>query len=443
MAVIPRPMLRTFLLCIFGALVLFFIARDYLQFKTPLSYFASRQLTVYLNPSAATIHKNGTKRELLLLQMLFRHGHRAPFMLYPTDPNNETFWKEGLGTLTRLGRVQHYRLGRHLQDRYKDFITTNPKEVELVSAESSRTQHGAYSFLAGLYSPKEEFQFTNELLWQPIISKNSGKYNNILTRSKCERLEKEFKALKNSKLANDTRARFEGIYKFWSTMSGRVIDDWHLANDLGKTFACEKKYNLTIPDWAYKYWKELQIQTALNYYFHYGTKELLRYRIGPLIGFMVEKMKDRIKMNREKRVYIYSAHGSYIAQTLMILNRYNWREPPPASTMVLELWKEEDDYTIRWLYFNSTSPEIHVEPPYIIHFDICGEFCSLSKFMAYTEQFIPKNYTAECNDTSKVFKSLDLIADPTTVLGSCSGKLQISHFILTLIVSYYSIKRIF
>ncbi|GFV98478.1 lysosomal acid phosphatase [Trichonephila clavipes] len=72
------------------------------------------------------------------------------------------------------GRLQHYALGVHLQDRYKDFITTNPREIEMINSNNYRCQFGVYSFIAGLYSPTKEYSFTDEIRWQPIISRQAN-----------------------------------------------------------------------------------------------------------------------------------------------------------------------------------------------------------------------------------------------------------------------------
>ncbi|GBM93924.1 hypothetical protein AVEN_18512-1 [Araneus ventricosus] len=213
-------------------------------------------LNNHVSTSQPTTEINTMKRELMLIQMLFRHGHRAPFMLYPYDPNSEDNWNEGLGMLTKLGRLQHYAMGLHLQHRYMDFITTNPNE-----------------------------DLCLVICWKKI-------HNKILQR---------------------------------------------------------------IP---------------------------------------------------EKKVYIYSAHGSNIASLLLALDHYNWEGPPYASTIILELWKEEDeDYSIRWLYYNSTNPEKQIDPPVPLVLNGCdSEFCPLGRYEDLIRRLIPEDWDKECDDTSQKLK---------------------------------------
>ncbi|GBN33040.1 Testicular acid phosphatase [Araneus ventricosus] len=105
---------------------------------------------------------------LLLVQTIFRHADRAPLMLYPTDPNSEACWPDGMGRLTQTGKKQHYELGKFLRSMYKDFITTNPKEVYVNSSSDDRCLNSAEANLASFYAPEERWKLEDDLNWQPI-----------------------------------------------------------------------------------------------------------------------------------------------------------------------------------------------------------------------------------------------------------------------------------
>lgn len=51
--------------------------------------------------------------DLVLVQIVFRHGDRTPTSLYPNDPYGPTIWDKygGLGELSQKGMQQHYAYG--------------------------------------------------------------------------------------------------------------------------------------------------------------------------------------------------------------------------------------------------------------------------------------------------------------------------------------------
>ncbi|XP_015930631.1 prostatic acid phosphatase-like isoform X1 [Parasteatoda tepidariorum] len=354
------------------------------------------------------------KRKLVLLQMIFRHGHRAPYQTFPSNPYNIFVWEEGYESLTKLGRLQNYVMGRHLQEMYYDFITTNPKEIQVFTSEAARSFYGSYAFVTGLYAPKKEYQFTEEILWQPITSITSESVT-ILGRGDCLRAELEEYAFAKTKLFNETNERFRLFFRYLSFHVGAKVDTCLVAARVAKTLNSQEAYNLTSPKWALLYWEELQHQIVLNYYFRYATKTLIRLRVGNLLKHMINSMQKRINNeNIDTRVIAYSGHGSTINQVLFSLNQYNNLETPMAATFIAELWKErKNKYSVRWLLFNSSNPEKHINPPIALYFEDCGgEFCPLENLINRTKDFIPTNWDDECDFKVHIpLEKLDPVAD--------------------------------
>ncbi|CAL1291351.1 unnamed protein product, partial [Larinioides sclopetarius] len=139
MLVFPRKLIKNFLLTLITIAVLFCLNDRLSEILTGISTLTGENHESTGQPSTQT---STVKRELVLLQM--------------------------------LGRLQHYAMGIHLQQRYKDFITTNPSEVDMINSNNYRCQFGAYCFIAGLYAPRKEFIFTDDIRWQPFISKRSS-----------------------------------------------------------------------------------------------------------------------------------------------------------------------------------------------------------------------------------------------------------------------------
>lgn len=72
-------------------------------------------ILIVVSTLLASAHENDDdETQLVLVQIVFRHGDRTPVGVYPTDPNNASVWKKfgGLGQLTQRGMQQHYAFGR-------------------------------------------------------------------------------------------------------------------------------------------------------------------------------------------------------------------------------------------------------------------------------------------------------------------------------------------
>uniref|UniRef100_A0A1I7XUB7 Leishmanolysin-like peptidase n=1 Tax=Heterorhabditis bacteriophora TaxID=37862 RepID=A0A1I7XUB7_HETBA len=97
--------------------------------------------------------------KLLFVQVVWRHGDRAPVKSYPTDIHQEDAWPHGWGELTQvdLGMRQQYALGRLLRNRYMNGTNAlldrnyNPKQVYIRSTDVNRTLVSAYANLAGMF----------------------------------------------------------------------------------------------------------------------------------------------------------------------------------------------------------------------------------------------------------------------------------------------------
>ncbi|VDM72006.1 unnamed protein product [Strongylus vulgaris] len=61
--------------------------------------------------------------ELVLVQVVWRHGDRSPTLTHPTDPLQEDYWKfggGGWGQLSPIGMKQHFEFGQQLRKYYVD-----------------------------------------------------------------------------------------------------------------------------------------------------------------------------------------------------------------------------------------------------------------------------------------------------------------------------------
>jgi len=90
---------------------------------------------------------------LVHLQVLFRHGDRAPLIPYiKSGPfEHEKYWPNGFDELTNTGRARMYHLGEFIRDKYRDYLGDkfSPREVYARSSAIDRCLESAQLVLAG------------------------------------------------------------------------------------------------------------------------------------------------------------------------------------------------------------------------------------------------------------------------------------------------------
>ncbi|GBN91654.1 Prostatic acid phosphatase [Araneus ventricosus] len=165
----------------------------------------------------------------------------------------------------------------------------------------------------------------------------------------------------------------------------------------------EKIHNLTFPEWADTYWKELEEIEAITFHYILNSPVSLRLRIGPLFQKIIENMMKKINGETpDMKVQIYSAHDVNVGGVLMALNFTDMPRPPYCATILFELHEMVDaTMTVRLLYLNSTDPLKDIGKPHVLVLDDCSEFCPIENFIKKIQHWIPDNWEQECQlDTS-------------------------------------------
>ena len=115
---------------------------------------------------------------LKLLQIVHRHGERAPMSFSLNDPyKNDSYWPEGFKQLTPKGKYRMYKLGQFIRQEYGSYLGDkySPREVYARSALSDRCIESVSCLLSGAYPPKQQSWKWNEgsdaelgSVWQPF-----------------------------------------------------------------------------------------------------------------------------------------------------------------------------------------------------------------------------------------------------------------------------------
>ena len=142
-----------------------------------LSIYITLLCLIYWS-DASTRWPNHDISTLKLLQIVHRHGERAPILFTPNDPfKDEKSWPAGIGQLTTRGKYHMHKVGQFIREEYNNYLGDkySPREVYARSSLTDRCVESVSCLLSGAYPPKQKvWQWNNgsdaELgqLWQPF-----------------------------------------------------------------------------------------------------------------------------------------------------------------------------------------------------------------------------------------------------------------------------------
>ncbi|XP_046387697.1 prostatic acid phosphatase-like [Ischnura elegans] len=341
---------------------------------------------------------------LELVHIVFRHGDRTPVEAYPNDPyKNSSLWPVGWGQLTNEGKRQHYALGQFFRRRYGKFLSPlySKDEVHVRSTDVDRTLMSAESNLAGLYPPQGNQIWEEGITWQPIpIHTLPESLDQILAGKKpCPRYEYEFKKSKELPEIKMLNEESKELYKYLTEKTGKLVHDIESVEFLYNTLTIEERFNFTLPEWTKGvYPDKMEYLAAFSFTLPTYTKELQRLKMGPLISEMMDhfiKKKDGTLSPSQRKLFMYSAHDTTIANLLMTFGLFNPPfSPPYTSTILLELHRSSsDNYYVSLLYKNGTKAEEVIE----LTIPGCVQHCPLDHFVEIMSPLVPVDWKRECS----------------------------------------------
>lgn len=236
---------------------------------------------------------------------LYRHGDRTPVEPYPSDPYRDPkYWPTGWGQLTNEGKEHQYELGQWLRKRYNGLLneTYSRQQILVRSTDVDRTLMSAYSNLAGLYPPTGGDVWNSNIQWQPIpVHTEHEKHDKILAMKKdCPAYQAALKKFKQSEEYRQFNEHYKSTYDYISSYSGRKIRDLDGAGYLYSCLHIEEMRNLTLPDWTMPVYPEpLRTLGARSFATSTFTRELARYKAGPLLKDILDRFQVNILINRK------------------------------------------------------------------------------------------------------------------------------------------------
>nr|CAD7443698.1 unnamed protein product [Timema bartmani] len=334
--------------------------------------------------------------KLVLANVIYRHGARAPVTSYPNDPylDQSVYWPRGYGQLTQLGEQMHYELGSFYRQRYSSLLPLeyNVNDTYIRSTDVDRTLMSAQSNLAGLYPALDE-ETTDKIFWQDIPIHTVDEDNDQLLQSSysCSRYTYEAALVTSSKeylCVEEKNAAMKEYVANYSGSSAALVYD---------VIKAEYEHGLTLPDWTSEVFPEplssyasFEMLSSLA-----GTKELEKILTGKFFEELSTNLQAKVNstLSPDRSLFMYSAHDINLLNLLHTLKVWNGKIPPFASSILFELRLNSlNQYVVTVSYRNSSS-----EDPHLLNLTGCSSpACPIDEFITILNNIIPEDYDTEC-----------------------------------------------
>ncbi|VIO93335.1 Histidine acid phosphatase family protein [Brugia malayi] len=386
--------------------------------------------------------------ELIFIQIVWRHGDRAPIFTYPTDTHQEDAWPYGWGELTELGMMQQFALGQLIRQRYieKDynFLSQNykPKELYIRSTDVNRTLISAMANLAGMYPtgiPGKDYpeykQWPSH--WTPIpihtIDNEEDFVGNVFSR--CPRVDQLTAIIRCSKHYRDIADENKDFFDYVSKKSGMKVNlaNVHTINDI---HYAEMMHNLSQPSWITDdVSKKLSNLSMITSEFIYGISEpylpeLIKLRGGSLLKLFLENINQKKECLSnpknsscswilQRKYFALSAHDTTVAALLATLADEKILEeslPQYTASIAIELWNKTDvGFAVKILFHEAFHHQYRAITRFTKGCPSDSDFCPLNLFLKRSKNFLPKNIKQECLPKDEMNRSIYRLCDTETI----------------------------
>ncbi|KAL3289473.1 hypothetical protein HHI36_022896 [Cryptolaemus montrouzieri] len=349
-------------------------------------------LILHWNPVAEVSSSN-----IKQIHMLFRHGERSPSQLYKNDPHNASLWQDGLGYLTRTGKLQMYNLGQRIRKKYANTIPNFyfPDDVKVLSSYSDRCLMSAQLFTSGLFVPQKEQIWNEELLWQPISMNYMPRSqdNMIASKQECPTYdilyEELFKSHKYKKILQENSELFQYLTEY----TGENIDTIRKVEEIYNTLQIEELHNLTLPEWTHEVYPDLLKPLAAYSLASFTETDFMKkIKGGPFVKKVLKNMEDILDNKNSPRFFFYSGHDLTLVNILRTLGFTNEMKPNFAAYLIFEL-HNTSPATVKIFYSNCGWCE---EEELIVQ--KCMEPCTLDNLKKNLDHLLPLDWSQECNN---------------------------------------------
>jgi len=386
-------------------------------------------------PNLSSFHYFHTENTRLLdsnatLKLLFvvhRHGERTLANKFLDEYTmNGTYWPDGDGQLTNPGKLRMYNLGLYLKEHYKNFITSDVREVKVRSSGLDRCIESAEMVAMAMYPPKGRWLWhPNITNFQPVpISSTIPNTDPMINpHAACKAGWKERARIYESDYVKRIERNNANLYEYLTKqihIDVKNIDDAKAVFDV---LMVEKGMHYKLPNWTNPIiLSKLENIYHLSFYAEFMTRKAQMFRTGVFINELQEQILNRLqfkpKIQRKiikfewdpndfehYRAFIYSSHDSFISALLIALGNFDMQSPPFGAAILFEVYQNDvekltkgidnfakknrialDNTFIKFYYLKHTE----TKKPAQLTLANCEhkDYCSFSEFFKYTEDII-------------------------------------------------------
>ncbi|KRY35343.1 Methionine--tRNA ligase, mitochondrial [Trichinella spiralis] len=442
--------------------------KDLILFPRISRFLENCQLSIKQEMIQDAFHScSASCMELIGGELIWRHGHRTPIYLIPSDiENNASTWDIGLGELTKLGMRQCYELGQMLGKRYIEqyplFKSSILNEIYIRSSDTNRTLMSAASVMAGFVASDSYGNYGNYTLpnfvrspagWNPlpIHTVDYGTDNLLNMRYHWNKTANLFRknfieydrfikqnpdnGAKLAYVANKSGFNNTLVKNMWILADVVKIEkegspeDWHSDQHKLPDWVTDEIY-----DWiqhTFKHWCKLVYQPDL----------LIQITAGDLIFEIVDRIHQKqlsIKQSQNTnswieriKFYSYSGHDINLLFLLYILGQYDNAATVEyegyASCIVFEAWfTEENEIEIK-VFLRRGPNSTEFQPIQVVGCPPIPSGCPLATFENRTRKFFPKpnKVDVHCCSSASSFSIFDSLFFVDTI-----GFSFVYHFLL-------------
>ncbi|CAB3403493.1 unnamed protein product [Caenorhabditis bovis] len=322
--------------------------------------------------------------ELESIQVIMRHGDRAPSFAFPHDNMEilKEYFPRGLSQLTEQGFEQAKELGEWLREEYAmkvDFLKGfDRKQVHVRSSDKDRCIETAMGVMETLFPGERVPIHTHENYKQDLLLKP-----NSVPCQKAQRLaqadKKRWREIVNVEHAD--------LFNFLSKNTGWNVDASNI-EDVYNVLYRKFVNNVPQPEWVTKADHanrtilgrvvELKRQSRM---ISYDTLEKSKLRTGYLVGQILKNF-----VGSPRKFTLYASHDATLTSLLYNLGVSRHQLPPYASAVIFELHNVDGRRFVKMMFRDSP---LHL--PTIM--EPCNglQLCPLEDFQKLVEPRIVKD----------------------------------------------------